>query len=365
MKHWLASVTIVLIASAAIGAEDDELEMVQSLSIPDLFQTWNVAAAQDGPFVYATASMAGAITIFKRDSTSGQLSLLDTIKEPEVSGPVRLNLSPDGKYAAVCDQGLSLATIFKRDPASGKLVKLVSTPDRLSGIVETLFSPDNRYFYTASTAGLSVFRLEGEALSLIETQSGDGRFKGMRPFVASPDAHWIYTVAEQSATVGVFRRDEATGKVEAIQFIKNGDDGIENLAGAFRLDVSSDGKNLYVSSGRNMGDQAVSVFAIQADGQLKLLQQFINGKDDFEEFEGGNELKVSPDGKWVYVVASESDRLFRFARDASTGKLTFLSSQQAGIFTEKGAASLTFSPDCKFIYIADQAENAIEVYKVH
>jgi 6-phosphogluconolactonase (cycloisomerase 2 family) len=97
---------------------------------------------------------------------------------------------------------------------------------------------------------------------------------------------------------------------------------------------------------------------------LKLLQQFVNGVDDFSEFEGANDIKVSADGKSVFAVASVSDRLFRFSRNLENGKLTFVASQQAGTFESPGAAALCFSPDGKFVYVGDEAEKAIEVYKL-
>jgi sugar lactone lactonase YvrE len=41
-----------------------------------------------------------------------------------------------------------------------------------------------------------------------------------------------------------------------------------------------------------------------------------------------------------------------------------LGSQQAGNFAPPGAAGVCFSPDGKFLYIADEKENAIEAYKL-
>jgi 6-phosphogluconolactonase (cycloisomerase 2 family) len=133
---------------------------------------------------------------------------------------------------------------------------------------------------------------------------------------------------------------------------------------AFRLALSPNAKQLYVTTGRFGGHQAVSVFSVEADGTLKLVQHLPNGADDFTEFEGGNETAVSPDGTLVMATASFSDRLFRFARNPETGVLTLIGSQQAGTFHQSGAAGVCFSPDGKFAYVADEAESAIQVYKI-
>jgi 6-phosphogluconolactonase (cycloisomerase 2 family) len=67
----------------------------------------------------------------------------------------------------------------------------------------------------------------------------------------------------------------------------------------------------------------------------------------------------------VYVVASVSDRLFRFRRDAASGKLTVLGSQQVGVNETPGSAGVCFSPDGKFVYVADENAGSIVVYKDH
>jgi 6-phosphogluconolactonase (cycloisomerase 2 family) len=328
-----------------------------------------VAISSDGRFAYATA-YHGAVSIFARDLATGQLTLADTLKGPRLSASIRFRLSPDEKYAALSNLGASSVVIFKRDAETGKLTKFTEVPKGPDGATlipvtnDANFSPDDHFLYTASNAGISVFKFEDDTLSLVQNIDGDGSLRGLRPFVISLNGHWLYTVAEKPGNLQAFRRDEASGKLESIQTLVDGQDGIASLNGAFRLAESADGKNIYVAAGRTQGDQAVSSFAVQPDGQMKLLQQFTNGMDGFEEFEGANEITVSLDGKWVFAVTSDSDRLFRFHRDPAAGKLTFISSQQADTFARPGAAGVCVSPDSKFVYVADDKESAIEVFKL-
>ncbi|HEY3742992.1 MAG TPA: beta-propeller fold lactonase family protein, partial [Bryobacteraceae bacterium] len=323
-----------------------------------------LALSHDGRFAYTAAGQARALGIFKRDLESGQLTLVDSVKGPEVQLPSRVRVSSDDKYVTFADSRAKTATIFKRDAESGALTKLASASEELNGVTDAKLSLDDHFLYTASLAGLSVFKFDDGKLSLIQSERAEDGLQGLRPLVISPDGHWLYTVAETSGTLGVFRRDAGTGKIEVLQTLSNGQDGVTTLAGAFRIALSNDGKNIYVSAGRNQGDRAITGFEVQPDGRLKLLQNFVNGVDDFDQFEGGNEITVSPDDKWVFVAASVSDRFFRFRRDPTTGKLTYVTSQQAGTFRTGGAAGIRFSPDGKFVYIADQAEGAIEVYKM-
>ncbi|HEY2342396.1 MAG TPA: beta-propeller fold lactonase family protein, partial [Chthoniobacteraceae bacterium] len=235
----------------------------------------------------------------------------------------------------------------------------------LGGVTDAILSPDDQFLYTASSSGVGVYKFADEQLTLVESDTADNSLNGLRPMALSYDGHWLYTVAENSGALVVFRRNDGSGKLDVIQTLSNGQDDVSTLRGAYRVAVSKDGKQVYVSSGRNQGDQAITAFTVQEDGRLKLLQQFINGSDDFNEFEGGNEITVSPDGKSVFAVASVSDRLFWFRRDPAAGKLTFVTSEQAGTFLTEGASGVCASPDGKFVYVADMSEGAIEAYRVH
>ncbi len=339
---------------AAQAEEPKELELVQTIADPE--GAYCLAISNDGKFVYSTGP-----STFKRDAETGQLTAGLVAKG---FGGLRLQLSPDGKYMAFSGSGV----ICKRDEDTGDLHKIADLSDGTTGPYgsadDISMSGDNRFLYTATTNGVGVFHLEGEKITFIESAEADGNLKGMRAVLVSPDGHWVYAAGTSSGTLGVFRRDAASGKLESVQMLSDGKGGLTGLHGVFHLAVSNDSKDLYISAGRFVTEQVISGFEVQADGQLKLFQQFVNGTDDFSEFEGANDIKVSPDGKFVFAAASISDRLFRFSRNLENGKLTFVASQQAGTFATPGAAALYFSPDGKFVYVGDEKERAIEVYKL-
>jgi 6-phosphogluconolactonase (cycloisomerase 2 family) len=359
MKPLLILTAAALTAFSFIGAhaeEPAELEMVQSISNPG--GIYCLAISNDGTFLYSAGP-----SIFKRNAETGQLTAADALAAKELSGGLRVRLSSDGKYLA-----LAGGAVCQRNEETGALSKIADLSEATTGpygsASDATFSRDNRFLYTASNNGVGVFQLEDEKLTFIQSAEADDSLKGMRAVILSPDCHWLYAAGTSSGTLGVFRRDESSGKLESVQLLSDGQDGLTGLHGVFRLAVSADGKDVYASAGRFVAEQVISGFEVQSDGQLKLFQQFVNGVDDFSEFEGANDLKVSPDGKSVFAVASVSDRLFRFSRNPENGKLAFVASQQAGTFASPGAAALCFSPDGKFVYVGDEAENAIEVYKL-
>jgi 6-phosphogluconolactonase (cycloisomerase 2 family)/tetratricopeptide (TPR) repeat protein len=352
---------------AAALAKDyalDEEKKVSSVKLKEFQRTFvptgvvsSLAISNDGNFLYATGPGAKTVAGFRRDVKTGELKWEETGLPPLTAAPAAIRLSRDGEYGVGCEFLDGVVTLFKRDRTTGRLEVLDTARDGQDGVEglnrvhDAGFSSDNRFVYAAASEGVSVFRLENGKLSFVEYRKGP--MEEVRGCELSPNGRWIYAPASRSGTLGVLRRDEDTGRLEVVQILADGKDGVSHLAGVFRVAASSDGKHVYVSAGRFGGDQAVSAFEVQPDGKLKLFQEFVNGKDGFNEFDGGNEIKVSPDGKSVFVVASLSDRLFRFSRDPQSGKLAFITSQQAGILRKPGSAGLCFSPDGKFVYVAD------------
>ncbi len=148
-----------------------------------------------------------------------------------------------------------------------------------------------------------------------------------------------------------------------VQVLNNQTDDLPSLGGVFRVACSPNGKFVYTNSGRFGGVNAVSVFEVQEDGNLKFIEAHTNGVDGFDGFVGGNGIGVSPDGRMVYALATVSDQMARFSRDQTTGKLALLGLQSVGPLSDQGCPNLCFSPDGKFIYVADESTSAIVVFK--
>jgi 6-phosphogluconolactonase (cycloisomerase 2 family) len=67
--------------------------------------------------------------------------------------------------------------------------------------------------------------------------------------------------------------------------------------------LSPVGAFAYASSGRFRADNAIGVYKLDDNGELNVVQEFMNNEDELRNFRGGNEIALSPDGLNVYAVA--------------------------------------------------------------
>ncbi|MDB4746409.1 DUF5011 domain-containing protein, partial [Verrucomicrobia bacterium] len=122
-----------------------------------------------------------------------------------------------------------------------------------------------------------------------------------------------------------------------------------------KLTVSDDGKFLYWG---DINANRVYVFSIDGTtGGVTHLQTFNNG-DSGSLISGVTDLKISPDGLFLYIAATRDDHLTVFSRDVTTGLITYASD----IASPSGAVrGLAISPDGATLIAADQS-NSIRSY---
>lgn len=162
------------------------------------------------------------------------------------------------------------------------------------------------------------------------------------------------------------------------QILANGeDDGsgniIAGLDGASDVTVSADGQHVY-AAGSNTS--SLAVFERNAsNGQLTFLQALINAEDDgsgntIAGLGSVNDVIVSPDGMHVYAAGLSDNAVAVFARDASTGRLTFVEALVQDQNDSLGNTvdgidnirTVIVSPDNSHVYAAGRGDSALAVF---
>lgn len=354
--------------------------IVENITHPDLSYVTAIQVSPDAKYLYSSSWRANAVSIFRRDDATGELTHIQTISDADHNGAVSIRLSPDGKHAAATCFRSKAVILYERDPIKGTLKKLdVFRHSVKSGPLlrpmECGFSPDSQHLLVLDTTGMDpttrqrsgsmvVLNVANQKLSCVQAHFGkEGCLGDGRGVDFHPNGKTLYVAGSQKGCVVVMDWDAKTGTATIKQVVHDEQNGVTGLSGVMGVACSSDGQFLYTSSGRFRGDHAVGVFSIDADGKLTRVHELINGKDKMGDFNGGNELIISPDGKNVYVTATKSGTLAGFRRDAKTGELTFIETVPLGQEKELGPAGVGMDPQGKNLYVAVESVGRIAIFK--
>jgi 6-phosphogluconolactonase (cycloisomerase 2 family) len=361
---------------------DGRLELVDGIQGGDLQAVVSVAFSPDGRYLYTASWQAATVAVFKLDPDTGRLEPSQTLNDPEtLAGTTSLALSPDGRYAIASAFQSRTAVLFRRDLETGELSVAETAHDgaddvRMQFPIDASFSPDGKHAYIIDDHGpaeggqgsIVAFRVEDGKLKLAGIDEGvNGCYRGARGISFHPDGRTAFIASNDANALVVADRDPETGRTRPRQIWTDSDEAGQphGLAGAMTPAVSPDGRFVYVCSGRFRGDDAVVVFRMGSNGHLVFVQEFLNGGEGgLEDFLGGNQIAISPDGRNVYAAATRSGTVAAFRRDPDTGQLTYLQTlPDGGEGGELGAAGIGVSPNGRFVYVATEDKLAISVFR--
>ena len=192
-------------------------------------------------------------------------------------------------------------------------------------------------------------------LNLVQTVFDDvGGVNGLdsvRAVDFSPDGAHLYAVGNFDDALSAFSINAETGSLTFIEAVVDGVDGVDGLDGAVDLAVTPDGTHIYVVSD---GENAVSAFARNpSTGEISFVQALFDDVDGVDGLAGATQVAVSPDGAHVYVTGAEDDAISVFSRDLASGTLSFVEALfDAGSAAQlDDAAGVAVSPDGAQLYV--------------
>ncbi|HEX6653428.1 MAG TPA: beta-propeller fold lactonase family protein [Thermoleophilaceae bacterium] len=352
-----------LSAGACIGYPIDNDCEIAPIQAPR-----GVAVSPDGKSVYAAAGN-DALAVFSRGGPDGKLSYKGCLGNTAVDdctdlpgapidNPWGVAVSADGSavyvtaaasdsiahFARAPDGALTFAGCISRVPQTG------CTPTMqlfLAGATGVAASPDGGSVYTTASAIDAVthlFRnpldgsivLDGCLGNTADWGCGDlpnAPIDGPSDVAVSPDSKSVYVVSPSTNSIAHFFASGNQGQIYYDGcFSSRGESGCADLPGhpldgAAGVDLSPDGKSVYVTS---LGSDSVSHFVVSGPkGQLSYY-----GCAASDDAPGcvdvpGTPLKnphgvaVTPDGSSVYVTGLGSDSIAHFRRAADTGALDY------------------------------------------
>jgi 6-phosphogluconolactonase (cycloisomerase 2 family) len=213
-----------------------------------------------------------------------------------LGGPATLTVSADGRFAYVAARGDAAVTTFAR-AADGSLS-----------------------FRGCLTGGISAF-VAGFAspctLVAPENSHGSG-LRGVKRIVLSPDGTSLYASSPKTSSVAEFQRDPASGQL------------------AYRGCITGE------SRGLGPGNPCRPIATAQEAG-----------------FDSGmwliDRMAASPDGRFLYGLATGDDAVNAFGRDPVTGALSFLEAEPGGA----NPTDLALPPGGRDLLVAAAGDSAI------
>jgi DNA-binding beta-propeller fold protein YncE len=394
----------------------------------------SVAVTADGKSVYVASISSSAVAVFGRDTTTGVLTQLagtaGCVSEfgpgencavgKALNGAFSVAVSPDGESVYVASSNSDAVAVFRRDTTTGELTQLPGTAGCVSETGSdgactdgkalrtphsVAVSADGTNVYVTSVGGVAAFQRNAATGELTQLAGMAGCVRngaagacragkaldqpvsvavsadGKSVYVASIGSDAVALLRRNTTSGALFQPKDTTGCVSETGSAGACADG-KALADASGVAVSADGKNVYVASysggvavfRRNTTSGALAqlvgptgiagcVSGTGSGGQCSV------GK----ALGGARRLTFSPAGANVYVASIGSDAVAVFRRDPTSGVLSQLGGT-AGCVSETGAgpcadgkalaetASVAVSPDGRSVYIGAADSDAVAVF---
>ncbi len=336
--------------------------------VGNLAGAYNMDISPDGKHVYVAprGSSGVAVGSFASDER-GHLSALPFTVRPlaAVGEGAVLNVAvtrPDGRFAAVVEADYPTVYLYQRDKKTGVLsahheLAIKGCDGRRSFPVDVVSHPGGHLyvadFQWEGSGCVHHFRLDQQGkLSSAGTYPADF-LRGVEAIVISSDGKHLYTACHEASTVSHFARDPKSGKLSPREPIERAD-----LHGAEFITISPDDRHIYATS--PVEDNVVALLRDPKTGELTHLQTV--KKRDGVPLKGASGITMTADGKLVFVASRTDDSITVLERDGG-GLLQPISSvvDHERLDWVNGVA---VSPDGRFLYTAAVQSNGINSFRI-
>lgn len=249
----------------------------------------HLCTSPDGRYLYSISETSeyegredGYLTSFKIESGSGELTELGTISSQGV-GPAYVSLDRSGRYLFLANYVAGNIVVYPRG-RNGLLEEPTANiqhsgssliPDRQEGPHphSIVASPDNQFVLVADL-GLDQIKVYGfnqgdgtlEPLPALDISVPEGA--GPRHLAFHPSGEYLYLTLEMSSQVAAYHYED--GKLSLIDIYSTLPGRFASFSSNAELRITSDGRFLYVS---NRGHDSIAAFKVDsANGELSFLQ---------------------------------------------------------------------------------------------
>jgi 6-phosphogluconolactonase (cycloisomerase 2 family) len=302
-----------------------QLSLVQVVG--DLVNPSFLARNKAGDRLYVVHGDCEDISAFKIDAASGKLEFLNR-QSTEGKNPVHLALDPTEKFVVVSNHitGTLVVLPMAEDgsllPLTQK-VQLAGEPGphrKEQPFTKPHFNPfdPTGQFVLVPDKGLDkvfTFRFADGQLRAADVPDVAAReTSGPRHLAFHPTKPWVYVVNELDSTVTAYHLDAKTGELKPFQIVSSLADTFTANSRSSEIEVDQAGQTVYAS---NRGEDSIAVFSVNpVSGRLTLIQtQAAMGRTP-------RFFVLDPSNRWMYVLNEDSDTIVTLGVKSQDGTLS-------------------------------------------
>ena len=262
---------------------DGDLTFINKVDI-DGMRGCHLSTDEEGKYLFVAGYHDGKVTVVHTHKDGRLGSVVDGVFHKGLGSVGERNFrphvscvrpTPDNKYLCAVDNGIDQMKVYRINSRTKRLELVdILRCTRESGPKLIKFSPDGRFAYLNFELNntIEVYRYDGtgkspvfEKIQTISTLASDDDqiHDATSGMCFSPDGHYLFCSTAGEDTVAMYKRDEETGLLET-QFILP-------ISGNYPkdLDVFPDGKHLAVV---NHESNSITTFAIDYEKKLLIMK---------------------------------------------------------------------------------------------
>ena len=312
-----------------------------------------------------TSEKSEGVYVYKFNTETGDNSFVSSVK---TSNPSFVAVSPDKKFVyAVNEDDPGTVTAFSFNRSNGQLTQLNQQPSHGRHPCYITIDKNGKWVivgnYSSGTIAVYPTNKDGSLGRATDSVLHEGSSVNserqeaahVHATVLSKNNKTLYVPDLGMDMVVMYNLDNKTGKLKEFStpFVAT-----EPGAGPRHIDIHPSGKYAYLMEEMNGG---VSVYKIENDGFLSLLQNISALPRDFNGAVGSADIHVSPDGKFLYCSnRGESNTIGIFSINQSNGQLNWIDHQST---LGKTPRNFNVDPTGNFLLVANQNSDEIVIFK--
>ena len=293
-----------------------------------------MALRPDGKFLYSVQELgeyqgrkSGAVSAFAVEAATGKLTRLNDLAT-DGAYPCYVYVDPQGRNLLVSNYMGGSVAVFPlgedgRLAPPSSFIQLTGkgvNPARQEAphAHSINLTPDGRFAIVADlgTDRLMVYHFDSARGQLVPNRIPFARTApgaGPRHLAFSTDARFVYVLNEMGGSITTYAFDAQAGTLLELGTVPTLPADFTGANKCAEIRVHPNGRFLYAS---NRGHDSLAVFALDAEGGLKPLQTISTGGRTPRNF------VLDPTGAYLFAANQESNTVVVFRIDSQTGMLT-------------------------------------------